>query len=276
MAQPIPSSAVGGRVNRRFLLLAAILAALSAVLMYAAWPSDSGGGTSSAVEVPVVVARAAIPAGTEITVDMVEVVNVSEGAVGEDALTSTEAVIGRTARYPISANQPILLKDIVTSGVAVTNDVLQNILEGGQRGMAIDVEAVVGAGGLVLPGDHVDVYWIPENPVDDVPGAQLIAEDVEVVAVAQTLVEIAPTAPGLQDEGAVPAGSPEDRVRGSDAAPEPKAITVTLMLTPEQASRVFCGDEGGVLRLAVRAFGDRSPNGLPIVDCIIIGSSSQQ
>lgn len=277
MAQPIPSSAVGGRVNRRFLLLAAILAALSAVLMYAAWPSDGGGGTTSAVEVPVVVARAAIPAGTEITVDMIELVNVSEDTVGDEALTSTEAVIGRTARYPISANQQILLKDIVTSGVAITNDVLQNILEGGQRGMAIDVEAVVGAGGLVLPGDHVDVYWIPDNPTENVPGGQLIAEDVEVVAVAQTLVEIAPTAPGLLEEGEEPsAGTADDRVRGSDAAPEPKAITVTLMLTPEQASRVFCGDEAGVLRLAVRAFGDRSPSGLPIVDCVIIGSNEQQ
>jgi len=274
MAQPIASAAVG-RVNRRFLLLALILAALSGVLMYAAWPSGEGGGSTSTVEVPVVVARAAIPAGTEITADMVEVVNMSESNVGAEALGSTESVIGRVARYPISTNEQILIKDVVSGGDAVSNDVLSHILETGQRGMAINTEAVVGAGGLVLPGDHVDVLWIPEASPEDVEGGQLVAEDVEVVAVQLTTVEIPPTAPGVLPEGEEPPASGTDRTRGAEAEPNAEAITVTLMLTPEQAVRVFCADEGGVIRLAVRAFGDSSPSGLALVSCVILGTAEQ-
>jgi len=275
MAQPIASAAVG-RVNRRFLLLALILAALSAVLVYAATSRSDGGGSGSATTVPVVVAKAAIPAGTTITGDMIELVDVADASVGDQALSSTDAVVGRAARYPISANEQILLKDIVSGDEAITNDVLANILEGGQRGMAIQTEAVIGGGGLVLPGDHVDVLWIPNDPTDDVHGAQLLAEDVEVVAVEQTLVEIAPTAPGLETDATNETSTGSgDRARGAEAEANPEAVTVTLMVTPEQAQRIFCGDEGGVIRLAVRAFGDRSPSGLQPVDCIIRGQEEQ-
>jgi Flp pilus assembly protein CpaB len=41
------------------------------------------------------------------------------------------------------------------------------------------------------------------------------------------------------------------------------------MLTPEQAANIFCADELGTLRLAVRAFGDDGPNGLPVERCVI-------
>jgi len=277
MAQPIASAAVG-RVNRRFLLLALILAALSAVLVYAATSrSDGGGGSSSSgAEVPVVVAKVAIPAGTEITADMLEVADISESLVGDAALGDTAAVIGQVARYPISANQQILVKDIAGTG-AITNDALSHILEAGQRGMAINLELVVGAGGLVLPGDHVDILWLPDASPEDVEGGQLVAEDVEVVAVAQTLTEIAPTAPGVQDENApIAPGAPGsgDRTRGTVGSPLPDAVTVTLMLTPEQASRVFCADATGTIRFAVRAFGDTSPSGLALVSCVSLGTNN--
>lgn len=271
MAQPIASAAVG-RVNRRFLLLALILAALSAVLVYAATSrSDGGGGTSTGTTVPVVVAKVSIPAGTEITADMVEIADVSEGLVGEAALGDATAAVGQVARYPISANQQILLKDIAGTGT-VSNDALSHILETGTRGMAITVDLVTNAGGLVLPGDHVDVLWLALNNREDLEGGGLVAEDVEVVAVAQTLTEIAPTAPGTQDPNAVAGAGAGDRTPGSLGAPNPDASTVTLMLTPEQASRLFCANEGGALRLTVRAFGDTSPSGLPLLTCVKLGT----
>jgi len=272
MAQPIASAAVG-RVNRRFLLLALILAALSAVLVIAALSgSKDSGGSSSGTDVPVVVSQAAIPAGTVITASMLEIVDVSENAVSDQALSSIDAVVGRTARYPIAANQQILVKDVVTGTESISNTVLRNILEGGARGMAISTDAVIGAGGLVLPGDHVDVLWIPDSPQEDLQGAQLLAENVEVVAVQQVIVDVAPAAPGLE---AQPTPSANGRVPGTDAAQIPDAVTVTLMVSPEEASRIFCGDSGGSIRLAVRAFGDTSPSGLQTVTCIIRGQSDQ-
>ena len=275
MAQSI-TSASAGRVNRRFLLLALILASLSAVLVYTALSntSDSGGGGPSATTVPVVVANVTIPAGTTITGDMLKLANIPEEFIGEGAFASIDSTAGQVARYPIAINQQVLISDVVGSPTAASNDVLRNIIVGGERGMAIRVEAVVGAGGLVLPGDYADVWWVPDDPEDDVTNAQLIAEDVQVLSVEQTLVEVPPIAPGLQEDGQEAPPANEPRVPGIEGEPIPEAATVTLMLTSLEAQRVFCGEEGGTLRLAVRAFGDHSPAGMPVIDCIILGKQT--
>ncbi len=278
MAQTMTGTAAG-RVNRRFLFLALILATLSAVLVYAAISrSDSGGEGTSAADVPVVVAKAAIPAGTTITAEMLEVRYVPAAAVGDSALDEIDSAVGEVARYPITANEQVLLSKLVGGPEAASNDVLSNVLEGGMRGMAIHVEAVIGAGGLVLPGDYVDVLWVPGEVFEDHEGAGLVAENVEVVSVEQTIVEIPPAAPGLvgDDGTASPPASDAQRVRSVDDEPIPEAVTVTLMLTPEQAARVFCADAGGELRLAVRAFGDATPSGLPPVACIIKAKDQNQ
>jgi pilus assembly protein CpaB len=274
MAQTMTGTAAG-RVNRRFLFLALILASLSAVLVYAAISrSDSGGGGTSAADVPVVVAKAAIPPGTHITAEMLEVRHVPAAAVGDLALDDIDVAVGEVARYPIAANEQVLLSKLVGGPDTASNDVLSNVLEGGMRGMAIQAEAVIGGGGLVLPGDYVDVFWVPGDNVEvleDHEGAMLVAENVEVVSVEQTIVDLPPAAPGVvdDDETASPPASDAQRVRGVDEEPIPEAVTVTLMLTPEQAARVFCAETGGEIRLAVRAFGDATPSGLAPAICII-------
>jgi pilus assembly protein CpaB len=241
--------------------------------VYAA-TSRSGEEGSSAGGVPVVVAIESIAPGTRITAAMLTVQNVPEYALGDQSLTSVEVAIGNIARYPIAANEQVLLSKIVGSSVTASNDVLINILEGGKRAMAIRTNLVVSAGGLLLPGDHVDILWVPGDAEIEHEGALLLAENIEVLAVQQTLVEIAATAPGVQEEG-VDQGAVQtaagDRVRIEDAEPIPDADTVTLLVTLQQASRIFCAEERGNIRFAVRAFGDASPTGLPPAICVIPG-----
>lgn len=275
MAQMMTGTAAG-RVNRRFLFLALILAGLSAVLAYAAISSSgSDGGGTSVADVPVVVAKTAIPPGTQITAEMLEVRQVPATVVGDLALDDIDVAVGETTRYPIAANEQVLLSKLVVGGPdTVGNDALSYVLKEGMRGMAIETTEVIGAGGLVLPGDYVDVLWVPGDDSrgdEDHEGAMLVAENVEVVSVDRTIVEVPPSAPGIVDdeEGTSPPASDAQRVRGLDEEPIPEAITVTLMLTPEQAARLFCAESGGELRLAVRAFGDDSPSQLPPVICII-------
>lgn len=274
MAQSVTSVATGG-VNRRFLFLALILATLSAMLAYVALSrSDSGGDGAASTSVPVVVANVAIPAGTLITSDMLELRQVPSTAVSDQALSTTTAAIGQVARFPIALNEQVLLTKIVGGGETASNDVLSHQLEEGLRGMAIQISPVAGAGGLVLPGDYVDVYLVPDKLKGaDHERAFLVAENVEVTAVEQVLIELPPSAPGLEQEGAegteATTGEDGQRVRGAEAASNPEAITVTLMLTSEQAANLFCGDVRGELRLAVRAFGDPGSTGLPVETCTI-------
>lgn len=274
MAKSMTSASLN-QVNRKFLFLALILAGLSAVLIYAAISRSSGpsGGGSAAANVPVVVAKAAIPSGTTITAQMLDVRLVSQNAVAAGAFTTVESLVGEKVHFPIAANEQVLLSKII-SVPAIGEAPVSYVVEEGHRALAIRTEPVISAGGLVVEGDYVDVYWVPENSLDDVEGAVLIGEDIEVLAVDQTIIQIPPIAPGLQaegEEGAATAGE-GNRIQGLDGVPIPTAITVTLMVTPEEVERIFCGEQSGVLRLAVRAFGDHTPSGSELSTCIILGT----
>jgi len=258
MAQSaISTTAAASRVNRRFLFLALILAALSAVLVYTAL-SRSGGGSGGGGDTPVVVAKSTIAPGTRITGDMVELRNLPSSAVGFQGLGSMDSVVGQVARYPITEGEQVLTSKLVNT-TSASNDTLGYVLEPGTRGMAIAFNEVAGAGGLVLPGDHVDILWLPFQGAP----AFILLSDIEVTAVDQTIVDVAPSAPGLVGNGQ-DAQQPSGRTRTSDADPQPKATTATLLLTPEQTTTVFCAENyahksNGELRLAVRSFGDTSP-----------------
>ena len=263
MARTMSPTAVS-RVNRRFLLLALILSVLSGVLAYAAF-SRSGEVSVSAEDVPVLVARQAIPAGTRITAEMLEVQQIPASAVGDQALGSSELAVGQVARFPIAANEQVLLFKIVGTSVGA-QDALTYVIEEGMRGLAINVGEVIGVGGLLLPGDNVDVLWVP---FAGAPSFTLLS-DIEVTAVSQAILDVPAVAPGLQGEeqegGAAVTtdGADGQRIRASEAELQPDALTVTLMVSVEQINTLFCAEayalaNGGSIRLALRSFGDTTP-----------------
>ena len=95
MAQRV-AGAGQGRVNRRFLIVAFALAALSFVLVYARISKTDGSSGSSAAagETPVVVARSAIKQRTAITADMLELKNVSSNTLTVGAYTTIDDAVG--------------------------------------------------------------------------------------------------------------------------------------------------------------------------------------
>ena len=259
------STAAAGRVNRRFLFFALILSIISAGFVYVALSGSGGGESITDGGVPVVVAKEAIPAGQLITADMLETRQVPEVALGFQALQSTDLAIGQVTRFPIAPNEQLLLSKFV--GDSAGDGGLSIIVEPGMRAMAIETQPVVGAGGLVLPGDRVDILWMPDEVLEDFEGAMLLAENVEVLAIEQVLEELAPAA--LSEEGA-PETAAGERVRGTDAEPLPEATTITLLLTTEQVRLVFCAELSGNLRLTVRSFGDATATGTPPPTCVLL------
>jgi Flp pilus assembly protein CpaB len=251
------TTAAVSRVNRRFLLLAIILGILAAVLVYAQMSrSDSKGGTSAGT-VSVVVASSDIAAGTRITAAMVDVRSFTEDNVGFQALNNPQQAIGQTVRYPLAAGEQVLSSKLVDTTISSSKN-LTYILPAGTRGVAIRIDDVTGAGGLVLPGDHVDIVWVP---LSDGP-AYVLFSDIEVTAVGQAVVDVAPAAPGLQQDTTETTDG--QRIRISEGSPDPDATTMTLMVTPEQMTALVCSaafaqGNGGSTTLAVRSFGDTAP-----------------
>lgn len=273
------ATASGGRINRRFLLLALVAGLVSAILVFAALSGggDDGGGSSTAgLTVPVVVAKNDIPARAEITAGMVEIRQVPVNDRSELAFTDITQVEGQVTRYPVAAGEHVLSTKVVSlTGPEADAESLSFVVPPGMRGIAITVNEVIGSGGLVLPGDYVDVIAVfdvdfrtgqgeeQSRETEDRFLATTVLQNVEVLAVAQTIVDAAPAAASSEDgevadETEAPAADTDgsQRSRNTEAEANPEAATVTLAVTLEEAQKIFLVEENGIIRLALRPFGE--------------------
>jgi len=261
-----------GKGNRGVLILALLLGLLSAVLVFV-YLGQSGGGEEPAPSgntKAVVVASQDITAGTRITEDMVRVKNVSSDAVVPNALGSTDAVVGSVARFPITADEQILENRVAAGGITVPKGEtmpLAYVVPEGKRALAIKVEQVVNAGGLVVPGDFVDVIMVANiksdlpPPLDESHLSMTILQNLEVLAVNQQVEEVVPESSGQGADGTTSADGDvavSQRVLIDRPDPNPEATTVTVSVTPTEAQILAMADEKATLRLALRPFGEEA------------------
>jgi pilus assembly protein CpaB len=247
-----------GRINRRFLMLALVSAALSAILVYVAISRNAGTtkeGESTETTASTVVAAVDIPARTQITDAMVELRDIPLSARSSSALSSLDDAVGMVTRYPIVAEEQVTSAKVVSLAAPQEADSLSFVVPQGMRAISIQADQVLSAGGLVLPGDYVDVMSIikgknPDGSDVDAYVVRTLLQNVEVLAVAQTLAD---TSPGSGEETSSADGQ---NARASEAKPNPDATTLTLLVTPEQAEWLFLAEANGTLRAVVRAFGD--------------------
>ena len=277
MARPLAGTAAG-RTNRRLLLLALVAGIVAAILIYTALSrgSEATGGAGAASMAPAVVAKQDIPARTKITTSMVEVRQMPTNDRSELAYTDLTQVVGRVTRYPIATNEQVLSTKVVSlESAAKTGDSLSYVIPEGKRAISIEVSEVVSSGGLVLPGDYVDIIGVfdvnfvngDQERTEEKYFSRIILQNIEVLAVAQTVVDTPPeagTTTGTDGETTT-TDADGQRVRNTEADPEPKASTVTLSVTPQEAQLLFLAEENGVLRLAVRPYGDAAVQDIPFV-----------
>jgi len=247
--------ALGGS-SRLGLILAAGLAALTGLLVFAALQgndSEPVRNTSSGAETTVVTAKHDIAARTEIKADMLELTKVPANALLGGAFASSDLVVGRIARIPIYAGEQ-LVQDKLASEKSDLG--LSYIVPAGSRAMGVKVNKVIGAGGLIRPGDRVDVIGVVDVKYKDLTTDKeftetrsfTLAQNIPVLAVEQKIENQPPAAANrdAQAEGAL--------VEQPEA--EPEGTVVTLALLPEIAQKILISEEKGSIRLTVRAPGD--------------------
>jgi pilus assembly protein CpaB len=263
MAQRV-AGAGQGRVNRRFLIVAFALAALSFILVYARISKTDGTSNAPAAsgETPVVVARSVIKQRTAITAEMLEIRNVPGNNVTLGAFTTVADAVGKVTKFPIEANQQVVLSSVVDTNQPVANAALSQVVPTGRRGMAIPASEVNNAGGLVLPGDWVDVVWVCCKAGSPVASKTLL-RNVQVAAVSQSIVTSGPVNGSTAVAGAsAVTGAGDNPVAADQSKAAPTAASVTLLLTSDEAQQLFLAEQNGFLRLEERGFGDTAiPDG---------------
>jgi len=98
-----------------------------------------------------------------------------------------EALYGAIVREALVAGEPIVPSKIVRGG---DGGMIAVVLKPGMRAVGVPVTAENGAGGFILPGDHVDVLQSREVPskTGGPPGriTQVVLRNVRVLAIDQT------------------------------------------------------------------------------------------
>jgi pilus assembly protein CpaB len=244
--------------SKGLLLLALLAGLVAAVIVFViVSESDDGGGSVSSTTAPAVVASQQISAGTEITADMVSVSDVPEDLLVTGAFEDTELVVGETARVTIAQGEQLTSSKL---GTAVPDNGLSGVIPVGKRGVAIEVDEVTAVGGLLLPGDRVDL--IVAMKLKREPGlaedeyilrTQTILQNVEVLAVAQEAQEPAAQSTEAEDPATSSGQIPDDPEE------QPQAATLTVALDSNQSQIIISmQDNEAVTRVwaAERAFGD--------------------
>jgi pilus assembly protein CpaB len=145
-----------------------------------------------------------------------------------NALSEFAGAIARTA---IAAGEPIRESKLV---MAKGTGFMAAILPHGMRAVSLDVSPNTGAGGFVLPNDHVDIVLTHRDRTANGPEkyiSETILRNVPVLAIDQTI--------GEKDGEKVVIGK-----------------TATVELSPEQAETLAQARQTGTLSLSLRSLVD--------------------
>jgi pilus assembly protein CpaB len=221
--------------NRGLLVVAALAGLAAAVLFVVAVNNDSTtstvsttGGTGNTI-----VATKTIPSGAVIKDDMVTAAEMNEALLIPNAFTKTGQAVGQVAKYEILPHDQINASKV---GAVATGSQFSSVPKHGMRAASLKVTEVTAVGGLLSPGDRVDIIGTFKIKDRSLPEGQSIIrtktvlENVEVLSVGPEHLEpLAATNTTTGDEDSGASGT----VPG-DVKEQPGATTITLSLDPEQ------------------------------------------
>jgi len=268
------------RGNRLLLALALAAGAVAAVLVFVALSSDDGGGgtVSGGGTTGVVTATQYIDAGTEITSDMVSTSEIADDLVVSGAATDTSVVVGQVARVDILQGE-----QLATAKVGVENETegVSGVIAPGLRGVAISIDEVTAVGGLLLPGNKVDIvatFVIEEGPGIpegyDLWRTQTILQGVEVISVAQSALEPLPVDSSSDTEGTV--DSTTSGQLPDEVDEQPDAGTVTVALNPAQVQQLISAQEiAEKVWTSLRPYGDSASVEIPPYEVLVADETNR-
>ncbi|MDH8677311.1 Flp pilus assembly protein CpaB [Fusibacter bizertensis] len=174
--------------NKGIFLVAFLLALLGAGALYVYLRSIEPPAVAEIRTTGIVVASTEIQARTQISLEMLKVIEVPEqGVVGTPYKTPND-IVGKYAKESIYEGQQIHPNAIIDN---VSDELTLNI-NGSNRAVTINVSELTGVNGLIKPGDFVDIIlFLPQTSENnrirpDI--AKLFLQNVEVLAINKNTI----------------------------------------------------------------------------------------
>ena len=229
--RPLRDDRGGGQQRPVTMLVAGGVLALVAIILAVAMPSPrSAAAPPTGPGIAVVVAAADIGFGEKLTEQKLKLLELPGQALPAGHFQRLDQVLqgpGHTAMRPIAAGEVLTAKALAAGTSRLSTAPLLNPA---MRALSVPVDEITGVGGLLYPGDRVDVF-LTRLPDEAMPHAELLAQDIRVLAVGMDM-NIAREKPGVVKSAA-------------------------LELTPAQAQKLTLAAATGTIRLALRRFGDQ-------------------
>lgn len=217
-------------------LLGAILAVLVGIGAYTYLNATGGDETASSGQtVSVVVARDFIERRTPLTPELFEVRQLPSEAVTAMAVRSIDAIDGQFVTNDLQPGEQLLTTDLTARPEGGS---LSLLIPEGHRAFSIAISDAMAAGGLVEPGDRIDILAVFEESNTGTNGASVVVQDIEILAVSSLVLGESPNVV-------------EGNASGS-SNPTSISSTVTIALTPDEAQFVALAEEFGSLRVTLR------------------------
>jgi pilus assembly protein CpaB len=172
----------------------------------------------------IVVASVPLQLGTRLDANNVKLVDWPAGLAVAGMMTRIEDVANRALITPVAQNEPIMEAKLASqqSGAGLSATIPE-----GMRALSVSVNEVVGVAGFVIPGTMVDVLVTGNIPAGSGTVTRTILENVRVLAAGQKIEQ--------------------DR----DGKPQTVPV-ITLLVNPEDASKLTMAANQGKLQLALR------------------------
>lgn len=236
-------------MNSTFLRVLATLMAMAAIVTAYLGYRISHKPPVNAVKVvvptyPQAVARNEIPAGHVLLAEDIEIANMQQR--DKQAFSDAQSLIGKVPSMAVSKGAPFKTMHFTA------DHPLGQSLAPHERAVAIKVNEVIGVGGFIKPGDHVDVllYLRTDRETGEVSSAQVVLPNVRVLAYG-ALINTKESSQPEESTPAVPtklgtSNSKPDINSGKDSR------SAILAVSDQDVAKLMLADSSGILRLALR------------------------
>jgi pilus assembly protein CpaB len=197
----------------------------------------------------VIVAATKIAPYTKITSSMVKPMQVHWNSVHPQALTDMNQAVGMVSLETFVPEQ-VLLQPLLSKPEGSNLFAMQ--IPEGMRAMSIPYSQVKGAGGLISPGDKVDILVAYNKDALKLPHdiVKVTLQNIQVLAVGQEREK-------ELEETSEPVEKPNGDNRSSGDQEGQARSTITLAVTPQQAEALGFAESFGDVRLLLRAPQDK-------------------
>ncbi|MBI2834479.1 MAG: Flp pilus assembly protein CpaB [Acidobacteria bacterium] len=201
----------------------------------------------------VLVATTDILPNTVVDERLVQAIQVPAKYLQPKAISDMREVVGRVLAVPVPKGSQILGTYLEGGETALAYEVPR-----GRRAITISVDNITGVGGLVRPGNYVDIFGTFEfgRPIGQEGGQVKYADErTETRVLMQNLLVVAVNREHRRQRVAPrPAEASLTGELGEELATEQPGIeTVTLLVDPSQAQRLVLAQDIGQLTLALRS-----------------------